>query len=84
MLTQVRKIGNSAGTIIPSNLLKELKLREGDSVDVSVVDNCIIIKPTNTKPKYTLDELLNKCNPNAPKNKELDAWEKIKPIGNEI
>ncbi|MFC3116185.1 AbrB/MazE/SpoVT family DNA-binding domain-containing protein [Cellvibrio fontiphilus] len=84
MLTQIRKIGNSAGAIIPSSLLKELKLREGDSVDLSVVDNYIVIKPTNTKPKYTLDELLNKCNPNAPKNKELDAWEKIKPTGNEI
>lgn len=84
MLTQVRKIGNSAGAIIPAPVLKELKLREGDSIDVSIVDNCIVIKPTQEKPRYTLDELLKKCNPNAPKNKELDAWDNITPVGNEI
>lgn len=84
MLTQVRKIGNSAGAIIPAPVLKELKLREGDSIDVSVVDNCIVIKPAKERPKYTLDELLKKCNPNAPENKKLDAWEQIKSVGNEI
>lgn len=84
MLTQVRKIGNSAGTIIPAPLLKELKLREGDSIDVSVEDNCIVIKPVNAKPKYTLDELLTKCDTQAPKDKELDDWEKTTPLGNEI
>lgn len=84
MLTQVRKIGNSAGTIIPAPVLKELKLREGDSIDVSVGDNCIIIKAASRKPKYALEDLLKKCNPKAPKNNELDAWEKIKPVGNEI
>ncbi len=84
MLTQVRKIGNSAGTIIPAPVLKELKLREGDSIDVSVGDNCIIIKAATAKPKYSLEDLLKKCNPKAPKNKELDTWEKTKPVGNEI
>ena len=84
MLTQVRKIGNSAGTIIPAPLLKELKLREGDSIDVSVSDNCIIIKAATSRPKYALEDLLKKCNPNAPKDKELETWEEIKPTGNEI
>jgi antitoxin component of MazEF toxin-antitoxin module len=84
MLTQVRKIGNSAGAIIPAPVLKELKLREGDSIDVSVGENCIIIKPATGKPKYSLEELLKKCNPKAPKTKELDDWEHIKPVGNEI
>lgn len=84
MLTQVRKIGNSAGTIIPAPILKELKLREGDSIDISVGDNCIIIKAATGKPKYSLEDLLKKCNPKAPKNKKLDAWEQTKPVGNEI
>ena len=84
MLTQVRKIGNSAGTIIPAPLLKELRLREGDSVDVSIEDNCIVIKPVSAKPKYTLDELLTKCDPHAPQDKELDDWEKTTRLGNEI
>jgi antitoxin ChpS len=84
MLTQVRKIGNSAGAIIPAPVLKELKLREGDSIDVSVSDNCIIIRPATGKPKYSLEDLLKKCNPKAPKNKELDDWDQIKPAGNEI
>lgn len=84
MLTQVRKIGNSAGAIIPAPVLKELKLREGDSIDVSVGENCIIIKPATTKPKYSLKDLLKKCNPKAPQNKELDNWEQLKPVGKEI
>ncbi len=81
MLTQIRKIGNSAGAIIPAHLLKQLKLSEGDSIDVTVGDGYIIIKSATDKPKYTLAELLRKCNPNAPIVKELDAWEQAAPVG---
>jgi antitoxin component of MazEF toxin-antitoxin module len=34
--------------------------------------------------RYTLDELLAQCKPNAPRNKEDHEWLKSKPSGREL
>lgn len=84
MRTTVRKIGNSAGAIIPAHVLKQLKLSEGDTVDVSVKDGCILIRSAKDKPKYTLAELLAKCNPEGPTVTDLEIWEQSTPVGKEV
>jgi antitoxin ChpS len=84
MRTQVRKIGNSSGTIIPAQLLKQMHLNEGDSLDVVIGEGCIVIRPVKEKPKYTLSELLAKCDPAAPIDSELEAWEQMAPAGDEV
>lgn len=83
MQTLVRKIGNSAGTIIPATLLKKLNLKEGDRVDIQDDDGRIVIVPNRAKPKYTLTELLAKCDESAPMPQELVDWDNAQEVGNE-
>lgn len=77
METLVRKIGNSTGTIIPAALLKKLNLKEGDLVDIQDDDGRLVIVPLRKRPKYTLSELLAKCDEGEPQPQELTDWEKL-------
>ena len=83
MQTVVRKIGNSAGTIIPAALLKKLNLKEGDLVDIRDDEGRIIIVPNRIKRKYTLTELLAQCDESAPMPQELIDWDNTPEEGNE-
>jgi antitoxin component of MazEF toxin-antitoxin module len=51
---KIRKIGNSLGVILPSDLLKYLELKEGSSVNVTMSNEKIVIEPepkNNPSPK---------------------------------
>lgn len=37
-----------------------------------------------TKPGYTLQELIDKCDESAPVNDELEEWEQAIPTGEEL
>jgi antitoxin MazE len=45
MQTAVRKLGNSAGVIIPKNVLAELGLAAGDAVDMHLEDGRLVLAP---------------------------------------
>lgn len=45
MQIPVRKLGNSAGVIIPKATLAELGLAAGDVVDMRLEDGCLILAP---------------------------------------
>ena len=45
MRTTVRKLGNSAGLIIPKTILAELGLSAGDAVDCVLQDGHLILAP---------------------------------------
>ncbi|MFA1563082.1 AbrB/MazE/SpoVT family DNA-binding domain-containing protein [Aliivibrio sifiae] len=45
MRTQVRRIGNSLGSIIPAAFTRQLHLKEGVEIDVRTEDGRIIIEP---------------------------------------
>ncbi|MFI3247361.1 MAG: AbrB/MazE/SpoVT family DNA-binding domain-containing protein [Ferrimonas sp.] len=61
MRTQVRKIGNSLGNIIPSAMIRQFELHEGSALEVKSDGNRIIIEPIKRdKPKFfTMNELLD-------------------------
>lgn len=44
MIIRIEKIGNSLGFRLPESVLKELKVSEGDSFDVSVKNGEIVLK----------------------------------------
>lgn len=83
MQTLVRKIGNSTGMIIPANILKKYSLSVGDQLDIQDDNGRIVIVPIQTKPKYTLTQLLSKCDETAPMFQELIDWDKTPEVGNE-
>lgn len=83
METVIRKFGNSKGAIIPAPLLKQLGLDVNDKADVRAEKGCLIIEP-QAKKKYSLQELLAKCDETAPMPSELIEWDRMKPVGREI
>ncbi|CAQ82892.1 conserved hypothetical protein [Photorhabdus asymbiotica] len=84
MLTHVRKIGNSVGTIIPAQLLKSLHLKEGDQLSIVEEQGKIVISAVNHRPKYKLADLLALCDSEAPMPEILKEWDASKPTGNEM
>lgn len=56
MHTNIRKWGNSAGTIIPANILQEAGLEVGDALDARVVEGKVIL--SRVEDELTLEELL--------------------------
>ena len=56
MHTNIRKWGNSAGTIIPAAILQEAGLEIGDALDAQVVEGKVVLSPVESE--LTLEELL--------------------------
>jgi antitoxin ChpS len=83
MKTNIRKIGNSAGMILPAVILKKLHLSEGDEIEISENGNQILLTPKQNKPKYTLKELLAQCDLKAPMPEAVKEWDEVQPAGRE-
>ncbi len=45
MKTQIRRIGNSLGSIIPAPLVRQLGLVEGVEIDVQIKQGAIVLTP---------------------------------------
>jgi antitoxin MazE len=56
--TQVAKWGNSLGVRLPKSVALEAQLAEGDTVDISLDNGAIVIRPS--RPRYALDELVGR------------------------
>ncbi|MBI4482189.1 MAG: AbrB/MazE/SpoVT family DNA-binding domain-containing protein [Acidobacteria bacterium] len=61
MLTRVQKWGNSLGLRIPKSFAAEAHVEAGSTVDISVEDGGLVVRPVR-RPKYALSELLRKVN----------------------
>jgi antitoxin MazE len=70
MTTQIARWGNSLGLRLPKSVAQEARLDEGDSVDVSVRNGAIVIRPT--RPAYSLDDLVSKIT--AKNRHDESAW----------
>jgi antitoxin MazE len=75
--TQVSKWGNSLGLRLPKSIAREAHLDEGDTVDVSVDNGAIVIRPS--RPRYSLAELVDRI---TARNRHAETdWGK--PLGHE-
>jgi antitoxin MazE len=61
MNTQVGRWGNSLAVRIPGTYAKELHLKEGMELEVTRLDDCLVLRPR--KHEYTLKELLDQVKP---------------------
>lgn len=57
MPIKIAKWGNSLGIRIPKHLAEQVKLQEGDEIEISTAEDKLIVTPLKRK-KYTLEELL--------------------------
>ena len=84
MKTQLRDIGNSKGAVIPAQLLKELGLKVGDPLEATTEGGRLIMTPIKLKPRYSLEELIAKCDKTAPMPSDLAEWERVSSVGVEL
>lgn len=76
--TQVAKWGNSLGLRLPKSVARDAQIAEGDTVDVSVDNGVIVIRPS--RPRYVLDELVRRI---TPRNRHSESdWGP--PLGHEV
>ena len=61
MHTQIGKWGNSLAVPIPGTYAKDLDLKEGMDLDVSLVEGGILIRPHAIQ--YSLEELVSRITP---------------------
>jgi antitoxin MazE len=80
MKTNIINIGNSQGIILPSMLLKQLKLSNKSTFDIEIIEGNILIKP---KPRQGWAEAAKMMNangddnfllPELPKTFEKEEW----------
>jgi antitoxin ChpS len=82
-ITHLRKVGGSVMLAVPPALLEMLDLHPGAAVGLAVEGDRLIVEP-QTRPHYTLDELLAQCDPSAEPTHEDREWLDAKPVGDEL
>ena len=80
--TCLRKVGGSVMLAVPPAILEILHLQAGAKVGVAVDDGRLVIEPQ--RHRYTLEELLAQCDPNAKITDEEQQWLETKPVGGEL
>lgn len=60
-MATLRKLGNSAGTILPASALNIAGFNLGDELNIEANEGCIVIKKAS--PSYSLDQLLEGVTP---------------------
>ncbi len=73
--SKVRKIGNSQGVILPTDVLEELKLKAGSDIELSVEDGILIISP--------LQPSLRSLLATVPKGEKFQEAKSGKSVGKE-
>ncbi len=81
--TNLRKVGGSVMLAVPPALLEILHLRPGAKVGLAVESGRLIVEPQR-RLRYTLEELLAQCHPEAPRSPEECEWLGSPPVGGEL
>jgi antitoxin ChpS len=82
-ITNLRKVGGSVMLAVPPALLDILQLQPGAKVGITVENGRLVVEPQQRR-RYTLEELLAKCDPKARRSKKEREWVGSKPIGGEL
>ena len=84
MEVKIQQWGNSAGVRLPATVLKQMSLSIGDVLRLDATSEVMTLKPAKAKLRYRLDDLMAKCDLNAPEPAELAAWTAMQPVGREV
>ena len=76
----LRKYGNSTVVVLPPGVLRDLRIKEGQSMTLSTTDGALTLVP---KRRYSLDELLAQCDTKAAPPADMALWESARPVGQE-
>ncbi len=80
MKSKIQKWGNSLAIRIPKSFALQTEIEQDSIIDLSVIDGKIIVEPEKRKPRFTLEELLQKVTEEN-LHGEIDFG---KPVGKEM
>lgn len=80
---RLRKVGGSVMLAIPKPMLEALELASDAAVDLSIRSGRLVVE-AKTRHRYSLDELLAQCKPQARRARADRAWTAGKPFGREL
>ncbi|WEV39967.1 AbrB/MazE/SpoVT family DNA-binding domain-containing protein [Lactobacillus sp. ESL0684] len=69
--TRIAQWGNSKATRIPNNIVKQLHLKENQSLTITLKDNSIVLTPEEKQPK-NIHELFANWQDDGQRAEELD------------
>ncbi|MGY2047924.1 AbrB/MazE/SpoVT family DNA-binding domain-containing protein [Methylobacterium sp. JK268] len=81
--TNLRKVGGSVMLTVPPALLDLLHLSAGAKVGLAIEGGRLVVEP-QPRSRYTLDELIAQCDPEADPPADDAAWLDVEPAGREI
>ena len=82
-VSTLRNVGGSVMMAIPKSVLEELGIAANTKVEVSAECGRVVAVP-QTRTKYTLEELLAQCDPEAPWSEDELEWMNAPSVGREI
>lgn len=82
-LANLQKIDGSVMLTVPSVFLEQLELEAGVSVELAINQGCLVVKP-QSRPHYTLEELLAQCDATAELSLEERQWLNNQEVGKEV
>lgn len=81
--TNLRKVGGSIMLAVPPAILDLLHLEAGNAVAMTVKDGLLVVDP-QTRPHYTLAELLAASDYSQPQPPEEREWVDAPAVGREL
>ncbi|MGB8478293.1 MAG: hypothetical protein WCE63_05565 [Acidobacteriaceae bacterium] len=81
--TNLRKVGGSIMLAVPPALLNLLRLKAGATVAVNVENGRLVIEP-QSRPHYTLEDLLSASDYSQPQTPEDREWVDAPAVGREL
>lgn len=79
----LRRLGGSVVMTVPKKILSLIHLDVGAQVELSVREGMLLVAPRE-KPRYTLGELLARCDARSwSLSREDRAWLRTGPVGKE-
>lgn len=82
-LTNLRKVGGSIMLAVPPAILDQLDLKAGATVGLAVDGERVILQP-QSRPRYTLNELLAQSDYSQPQPPEDQEWTNGPAVGREL
>jgi antitoxin ChpS len=81
--THLRKVGGSVMMAVPPAILDLLHLQAGSKIELDIEGEKLVLKP-QTRPRYTLNELLTRSGAKKRISKEDREWLDLAPKGREL
>ena len=79
--SRIQKWGNSMALRIPAPMLRSWGIAEGQAVALTVEDGALVVRPAAAR--YTLQQLLDRCNLKQPMESADGDWLEDGPVGME-